>query len=169
MANTCHQMCVDHFECAPRVVHRLTLIPLVAGRLWTFFLWTFFLLARQVLRLEYVCLAIGQHIGGSILATTHYPKLMWLFYYMSFLSGVYSWSFGDQKQPDLTISNHRFLSVFLTWAFRHAPSQSQIAHFLLGKSAIFACFWVAHYRITVIFQIFLCKHDLYTCAHLLVL
>jgi hypothetical protein len=28
------------------VVYRLTLIPLVAGRLWTFFLWTFFLLAR---------------------------------------------------------------------------------------------------------------------------
>ena len=67
--------------------------------------WTFFLLARQVLRLEYVYPAIGQHIGGSILATTHYPKLMWLFYHMSFLSGV---SPGLLESPDIiTIKSSR--------------------------------------------------------------
>ena len=36
--------------------------------------------------------------------------------------------------------NHRLIYLFLIWTFRHAPSQSQIAHFLLGKSAIFAYF-----------------------------
>ena len=33
-----------------------------------------FLMARHVLRLWYMCLAIRSHIGGSILATTHYQK-----------------------------------------------------------------------------------------------
>ena len=61
------------------VVHCLTLTPLVIGWIWTQSLWIFFLVARHVSRLGNMCLNICQHIGGSILATTHYPKsyLFW--------------------------------------------------------------------------------------------
>ena len=51
------------------VVHCLTLIPLLAGKLWTIF-WTFFVVAWHVIRRGYMCLSIVQHIGGSILAAT---------------------------------------------------------------------------------------------------
>ena len=155
------------------VVHCLTLIPLFAGWLWTI-IWTFFVMARHVIRPGYMCLSIMKHIGGSILATTHYPRfyVIILIYIISWWS--FSWYFGTsynyyhQQQPDLAISNHRLIYLFLIWTFRHAPSQSQIAHFLLGKTAIFAYFWAAHHRSTVIFQIFLCQHDMYTCVQLLV-
>ena len=56
------------------VVHCLTLTPLVTNWIWTQSLWIFFLVARHVSRLGNMCLNICQHIGGSILATTHYPK-----------------------------------------------------------------------------------------------
>ena len=55
------------------VVHCLTLIPLLAGKLWTI-LRTFYVVTRHVIRPGYMCLSIVQHIGGSILATTHYPR-----------------------------------------------------------------------------------------------
>ena len=122
---------------------------------------------------QYMCLSIMKHIGGSILATTHYPRfyVIILIYIISWWS--FSWYFGTsfnhyhQQQSDLATTIHRFIYLFLL-TFRHAPSKSQIAHFLLGKSAIFAYFWASYHRSTVIFQIFLCQHDMYTCVQLLV-
>jgi hypothetical protein len=47
-------------------------------------------MARHVIRPGYMCLSIVQHIGGSILATTHYPKFyviipIYIIFLMEFL------------------------------------------------------------------------------------
>ena len=74
-------------------------------------------MARHVLRLWYMCLAIGPHIGGSILATTHYQKsfVIILLYVISFWS--FSWYFGASsiyyyhQQPNMTPPVNRSMSL----------------------------------------------------------
>ena len=74
-------------------------------------------MARHVLRLGYMCLNICQHIGGSILATTHYPKshLIFILYVISIWT--FSWYFEisshyhHHQQPDLTPYVNRSMSL----------------------------------------------------------
>ena len=89
------------------VVHCLTLIPLLARQLWTYFLWTFLVCTRHVARLWYMCLTVGQHIGGSCIATTHYLQSLAMLLLTVSLAWSFSWYFGVSnsyyyhQQPDM--------------------------------------------------------------------
>ena len=64
-----------------------------------------------------MCLNICQHIGGSILATTHYPKsyVIYILYVISFWS--FSWYFGASsnynyhQKPNMTPPVNRSMSL----------------------------------------------------------
>ena len=101
------------------VVYRLTLIPLFAGRLWTLFL--DFLLIGKASAEARVCI-FGYWPTHRWIDSGYHPLPKTYVIILSYVISIwsFSWSFGVsrhyyyQKQPDLTISKHRLISVFLT-------------------------------------------------------
>jgi hypothetical protein len=51
-------------------------------------------MARHVTGLGYMCLCVGQRIGRSVLATTHYPKFYVILVLYNILAWSFSWYFG---------------------------------------------------------------------------
>ena len=74
-------------------------------------------MARHVSRLGNLFSKICQHNGGSILATTHYPKSYMIFIIYVISIWTFSWYFGassqyhNHQQPDLTPYLNRSMSL----------------------------------------------------------
>ena len=108
-----------------------------------------------------MCLNICQHIGGSILATTHYPKSYMIFIIYVISIWTFSWYFGASSQyhphqlPDLTPYVNRSMSlapdayIYSLYEPPDMAQESQLHHHFNVNNNYYRGFTYLNNRLTI--------------------